>query len=63
MVVAREVIRQAQKERLDRQKSIRDLSDAELDEWIKARMYDPTAQDGTVEPEPKEKFPGERSLL
>jgi len=63
VVVAREVIRQAQRERLDREKSIRDLSDAELDEWIKARMYDPTAQGGIVDPEPKEKFLGGKSLL
>lgn len=63
VIVAREVIRQAQRERLDREKSIRDLSNKELDEWIKARMYDPTAQDGMVDPSLKEKFPGGKSLL
>jgi malate dehydrogenase (oxaloacetate-decarboxylating)(NADP+) len=63
VVVAREVIRQAQRERLDREKSIRDLSDDELDAWIKARMYDPTVQDGMVDPILKEKFPGGKSLL
>jgi malate dehydrogenase (oxaloacetate-decarboxylating)(NADP+) len=63
VVVAREVIREAQRQKLDREKSISDLSDAELDEWIKARMYDPTVQDGIVGPEPKEKFPGGKSLL
>jgi len=63
VIVAREVIRQAQREKLDREKSIRDLSDKELDEWIKARMYDPAAQNRVVESQGKEKFPGGKSLL
>lgn len=63
VVVAREVIRQAQKERLDREKSIRDLSDAELDSWIKARMYDPTVQDGVVDLNAKGKLLGGKSML
>ncbi|KAK0099849.1 hypothetical protein ONS95_013323 [Cadophora gregata] len=42
VVVAREVMREAQRQGLDREPSIRGLSDGELDEWIKARMYDPT---------------------
>lgn len=49
MVVAREVIKQAQREGLDREKSIRDLSDAELDSWIQARMYNPTSPHGDLE--------------
>jgi malate dehydrogenase (oxaloacetate-decarboxylating)(NADP+) len=49
VVVAREVIRQAQREDLDHEKSIRNLSDAELDAWIQDRMYDPAAQDGVEE--------------
>jgi malate dehydrogenase (oxaloacetate-decarboxylating)(NADP+) len=49
VVVAREVIRQAQRERLDNEESIRDFSDEELDAWIKARMYDPTAQNGIMD--------------
>ena len=63
VVVAREVIRQAQKEGLDREKSIRGLSDAELDIWIKAKMYDPTIHDGVAELAAEEKLPGEKSLL
>jgi malate dehydrogenase (oxaloacetate-decarboxylating)(NADP+) len=62
VVIAREVIREAQRQKLDREKSIRDLSDNELDEWIKARMYDPTAPDGEVY-EQTEKLPGGKSLL
>ncbi|TAQ85042.1 hypothetical protein B7494_g6608 [Chlorociboria aeruginascens] len=44
VIVARQVIRQAQKENLDREPSLRDLDDTKLDLWIKARMYDPTAE-------------------
>lgn len=63
VTVAREVIREAQRQRLDREKSIRDLSDAELDSWIRANMYDPTLQDGMVDLQPISKFPGGKSLL
>lgn len=63
MVVAREVIRQAQRERLDREKSIRDLSDVELDAWIQSKMYNPAAQTGVVDPSIGSKFPGGKSLL
>ena len=57
MVVAREVIRQAQRENLDNEKAIRNLGDAELDTWIQGRMYDPAAQDAIERPieEMKEK--------
>jgi len=41
VVVAREVIRQAQKQHLDRERAIRDTNDEKLDAWIRARMYDP----------------------
>jgi malate dehydrogenase (oxaloacetate-decarboxylating)(NADP+) len=43
VTVAREVIRQSQKQKLDREKSIRGMSDAQLDVWIKERMYDPAS--------------------
>lgn len=43
------MIRQAQRENLDNEKAIRNLSDAELDAWIMDRMYDPAAQDGVEE--------------
>lgn len=45
VIVAREVIREAQRQGLDREPSIRDLSDSYLDSWIRARMYDPTKED------------------
>ncbi|KAA8911667.1 hypothetical protein FN846DRAFT_773834 [Sphaerosporella brunnea] len=41
VVVAREVIRAAQKEGVDRHKMLQFLSDKELDEFIVSRMYDP----------------------
>lgn len=44
VIVAREVIREAQRQGLDREKSIRDLSDADLDAWIRGKMYDPTKE-------------------
>ena len=46
VIVAREVIREAQRQGLDREKSIRDLSDPQLDAWIRSRMYDPTKEIG-----------------
>lgn len=63
VIVAREVIRQAQRQGLDREKSIRDLSDAELDSWIKARMYDPAAQSGLDAQQPPTQLAREKSLL
>ncbi|KAI5778003.1 hypothetical protein EDC01DRAFT_623387 [Geopyxis carbonaria] len=41
VVVAREVIRAAQKEGVDRNKMLQFLSDAELEDYIRGRMYDP----------------------
>jgi len=41
VVVTRAVIRAAQKNRVDRELDLRNCSDAELDEYIKDRMYDP----------------------
>lgn len=41
IVVARNVIRAAQKEGVDRHKLLQFLSDAELDDFIRSRMYDP----------------------
>lgn len=49
VIVAREVIREAQRQGLDRETSIRDLSDPELDAWIRSRMYDPTKENGLGE--------------
>jgi malate dehydrogenase (oxaloacetate-decarboxylating)(NADP+) len=63
VTVAREVIRQAQRQRLDREQSIRGMDDEALDAWIKARMYDPAAQTGFVEQEPASILAGGKSLL
>ncbi len=41
----------AQKQGLDRELMLRDLSDAELDRYIQSRMYDPKAQKSLVEQE------------
>ena len=41
VVVTRGVIRTAQKNGVDRELNLRSLTDAELDEYIKVRMYDP----------------------
>jgi malate dehydrogenase (oxaloacetate-decarboxylating)(NADP+) len=47
VIVARRVIREAQRERVDNEPSIRNLSDSELDSWIRARMYDAKLEDGS----------------
>ncbi|KAI9753978.1 MAG: hypothetical protein M4579_004908 [Chaenotheca gracillima] len=44
VIVARGVIRAAQQQGVDRELSIRDLSDSALDSWIRDRMYDPRTQ-------------------
>src|ERR1700733_4208505 len=41
VVVTRGVIRAAQKNGVDRELSIRNLNDEQLDEYIRQRMYDP----------------------
>lgn len=41
VVVTRGVIRAAQKDGMDRELALRNISDEELDEYIKTRMYDP----------------------
>ena len=51
VVVARQVIRAAQEAKVDRETSIRDLSDADLDAWIKARMYNPHGEVQALERE------------
>jgi len=51
VIVARGVIRMAQKQGLDRELMLRDLSDAELDRYIESRMYNPKAQKSLVEQE------------
>ncbi len=46
VIVAREVIRTAQRQGLDREERIRDMNDSELDSWIRGRMYDPRLESG-----------------
>ncbi|KAL1982377.1 hypothetical protein VTN96DRAFT_1408 [Rasamsonia emersonii] len=51
VVVARHVIRAAQEAKVDRETSISGLSDADLDAWIKARMYNPHGEVAALERE------------
>ncbi|KAL1952754.1 hypothetical protein VTO42DRAFT_4295 [Malbranchea cinnamomea] len=51
VVVARGVIRAAQAANVDRETAIRGLSDADLDAWIRTRMYDPHAEVAALERE------------
>ncbi|KAJ5882335.1 uncharacterized protein N7529_001007 [Penicillium soppii] len=44
VIVARDVIRTAQEDNVDREIAIRDMRDADLEAWIKARMYDPHSE-------------------
>ena len=53
--ITRDIIRTAQHENLDREPKLRDMDDAELDAWIKERMYDPRKENGWLELE-REKF-------
>jgi len=63
VIVAREVIREAQRQGLDREKSIRNLSDPELDAWIRSRMYDPTKELGSDEQAEAPRYRGLPSKL
>ena len=47
------VIRAAQEARVDREVRIRDMDDAELEQWVRARMYDPHQETRNVEKEIK----------
>jgi malate dehydrogenase (oxaloacetate-decarboxylating)(NADP+) len=47
VVVAREVIREAQRQNLDSVPELRNMSDEDLDVWIAGRMYDPRKDDGS----------------
>ena len=44
VIVARQVIREAQRQGLDKEDSLRSLDDDALDTWIQERMYDPTQE-------------------
>ncbi|CAG7935274.1 unnamed protein product [Penicillium olsonii] len=51
IVVTRKVIRAAQEDKVDREIALRSLSDVELDNWIRARMYDPHTEVRALERE------------
>ena len=63
VVVAREVIRQAQSEDLDTVPSLRAMDDEALDRWIESRMYDPRAENGFVELEREKAAGGSGGVL
>jgi malate dehydrogenase (oxaloacetate-decarboxylating)(NADP+) len=51
VVVARYVIRAAQKDNVDRIHHLRDITDEELDCYIRQKMYDPHRETGVLEAE------------
>src|SRR5437762_128952 len=51
VMVARYVIRAAQKDNVDRIPHLREISDDELDWYIREKMYDPHAETGALEAE------------
>lgn len=51
VVVTRQVIRAAQADNVDRILELRDISDQELDRFIRNKMYDPHAEIGNLEDE------------
>lgn len=61
VVVTRGVIRAAQKAKVDRELALRDLSDEELDEYIRHRMYDPSKEVTLVEEHVKQLMGGRNS--
>lgn len=53
VIVTRGVVRAAQKHNLDREISLRGLSDEDLDKYIIERMYDPSKETEIIEAEIK----------
>ncbi|KAJ5933519.1 NADP-dependent malic enzyme [Penicillium verhagenii] len=51
VVVTRNVIRAAEADDVDRETALRNMSDADLDLWIKSRMYDPHTEVRSLERE------------
>lgn len=51
VVVARNVIRAAQEDKVDREATLRTVDDEALDAWIKGRMYDPHSEVHSLERE------------
>jgi malate dehydrogenase (oxaloacetate-decarboxylating)(NADP+) len=54
VVVARYVIRAAQKDNVDRIHHLREINDRELDQWIREKMYDPHAETAILAAEVQE---------
>ena len=52
--VALYVIRSAQKDNVDRLHHLREMNDADLEQWIQSKMYDPHAETKELEDEGKE---------
>ncbi|KAF8865954.1 NADP-dependent malic enzyme [Acephala macrosclerotiorum] len=66
VIVCREVIKEAQRQGLDRETTMRGKSDEELDAWIRSRMYDPFKENGVDEVFVSERIKGspvKKSLL
>jgi len=51
VIVTRGVIRAAQADKLDRERTIIDMTDDQLDDYIRARMYDPKLEKTLIEGE------------
>jgi malate dehydrogenase (oxaloacetate-decarboxylating)(NADP+) len=51
VVVARNVMRAAQEDKVDRETGLRNMSDKDLDNYIKVRMYDPHTEVRALERE------------
>lgn len=62
VTVTRGVIRAAQKDHMDRELALRNISDEELDEYIRQRMYDPFTEHEKIDNEIKELAGHFRSL-
>lgn len=54
VIVTRGVIRAAQADKVDREIALRNLSDEDLEEYIRVRMYDPFKEHERVQEEIKE---------
>lgn len=51
VTVAMGVIRAAEEEKVARETHIRGFNDAELEEWVRSKMYDPHAETARIEEE------------
>jgi len=63
VVVTRGVIRQAQKDGVDRELALRNIDDEQLEEYIRERMYDPFNESAKVDEEIRELVGSERHFV